>query len=400
MPGAYPGSDYQASEFAYISQNGNNDDGPAINQALTYINGQGGGRLLFSPGVTIRINTSIKMPSKTEISLPTSTTLQAGTTLVGPVIQNLDQVNGNTGIHISGGGAIDGNRPNVASSATDCINLAKCVGAAIFDISVFNAYRDGINLTSCDRPIIRPKVAFTNGRDGVRCTTCTFPLFHMPAFNNGQRIAGNGVTFATTSTDGSGIIEATDNQGSPTQQYGIQELAASGCNRNVFVGSCNGNVIAGSSFIGAASQLFTQPSLSSPTITTPTITSPTITGTVAGGATFTNPTLAGALMTGRLQRRMGAGVTAANNLTLGTDGDSFQISGTTQINLISETGWQNGSDLTLYFFSSVTVKNGQVASGSFDPIMLSNSTDFSAITGSTLTLKLFGGFWIEIGRKV
>ncbi len=106
---------------------------------------------------------------------------------------------------------------------------------------------------------------------------------------------------------------------------------------------------------------------------------------------------------GREQQRQGADVASANNLTLGTDGNQFLITGAVQINLLDSTGWQNGSIVRLYFGAGpITIKHGQTLSTTFLSINLLGSVDFVASLGSTLTLQLDVAagtrYWHEIGR--
>lgn len=107
---------------------------------------------------------------------------------------------------------------------------------------------------------------------------------------------------------------------------------------------------------------------------------------------------------GRVVENQGADVSSANNLVLGSDGNSWEITGTTQINLISNLGWQNGSIITLLFTSTPTVKHNQTTSSTNISIKLAGAVDFAATAGDTLTLLLseIGGTqgWREIGRAV
>lgn len=100
----------------------------------------------------------------------------------------------------------------------------------------------------------------------------------------------------------------------------------------------------------------------------------------------------------------GASVASANNVTLGTDGNTFEITGTTQINLINRTNYQNGSEITLLFTSNPTVKNGQTTSSNDITILLAGAADFSASANDVLKLILstVGGVvaWRETGRSV
>ena len=94
------------------------------------------------------------------------------------------------------------------------------------------------------------------------------------------------------------------------------------------------------------------------------------------------------MVTGRVLEKQGAAVASANNLVLGSDGNSFEITGTTQINLISNLSWQDGSKITLLFASTPTVKNGQTTSTTNIQILLAGGADFAATANDTLTLVL------------
>lgn len=107
---------------------------------------------------------------------------------------------------------------------------------------------------------------------------------------------------------------------------------------------------------------------------------------------------------GRMQGKQGADVASANNLVLGADGNAFEITGVTQVNLIANTNWQNGSEITLLFTSTPTVKHAQVTAGANITILLAGAADFVASAGDVLTLMLceIGGTqaWRETGRSV
>jgi len=98
----------------------------------------------------------------------------------------------------------------------------------------------------------------------------------------------------------------------------------------------------------------------------------------------------------------GASIASANNLTLGSDGNYFQITGATQINLIDTSNWLGGAWVTLKFNSTPTVKHNQAASGAFKPIMLAGAADFAATANDTLTLRYDStdSKWYEISRAV
>lgn len=119
----------------------------------------------------------------------------------------------------------------------------------------------------------------------------------------------------------------------------------------------------------------------------------------ANGVAITGGAIA---LSGRLQEKQGASFAAANNLTTGTDGNYFQVTGATQINLINSVGWQGGSMLRLKFNSTPTVKNNQGASTTFHPINLAGAVDFvaSALDVLTLTYDSTDSCWYETARSV
>jgi len=106
----------------------------------------------------------------------------------------------------------------------------------------------------------------------------------------------------------------------------------------------------------------------------------------------------------RNQFAQGADVASANNLSLGTDGNAFEITGTTTINLISSIGWQNGAVIRLVFSSSLTVTNNAGTSGTNINILLAGGANFSATANDCLTLMLceIGSVqnWVEVSRSV
>lgn len=129
---------------------------------------------------------------------------------------------------------------------------------------------------------------------------------------------------------------------------------------------------------------------------------------IAGtNVTITNPytfwAMAGiSKFDGRLQFAQGADVASANDLTLGTDGNTFEITGTTQINAISTSLWQNGSLIELMFTSTPTVMHNTAGGAGTAVVLLAGSGNFVATAGSRLGLKLseIGGTqaWREMYR--
>lgn len=97
---------------------------------------------------------------------------------------------------------------------------------------------------------------------------------------------------------------------------------------------------------------------------------------------------AGVKMSMRHQNAQGIDVVAANDLALGLDGNSFDITGNTQINRLSNTDFQVGAIVYLSFVGTPTVKHNQAAGGAFKEILLAGAVDFVATANDQLVLKL------------
>lgn len=111
-----------------------------------------------------------------------------------------------------------------------------------------------------------------------------------------------------------------------------------------------------------------------------------------------------AIFSYRVQDKQGADVASTNNLVLGGDGNVFEITGTTQVNLIANTNWQNGSMILLLFTGVVTVKNATATSGANITLLLAGAVDFVSAANNRLQLVLaeIGGTqaWREVSRSL
>ena len=106
----------------------------------------------------------------------------------------------------------------------------------------------------------------------------------------------------------------------------------------------------------------------------------------------------------RVNQKQGTDVASASTIALGNDGNTFEITGTTAVNLITSTGWQNGSKVTLIANENVTINNGTATSGSDITIKLAGAANFGMTANDTLTLVLSettagGQAWREIARS-
>lgn len=102
---------------------------------------------------------------------------------------------------------------------------------------------------------------------------------------------------------------------------------------------------------------------------------------------------------------MGSPVASGNNLKLGDGGNKFHITGTTTINDIQVSNWEDGSEVTLIFDSALTVQHNIPPSAGFARILLAGSGNFAAAPNSRLILmydktNIVTGTsaWLELAR--
>ncbi len=92
---------------------------------------------------------------------------------------------------------------------------------------------------------------------------------------------------------------------------------------------------------------------------------------------------------GRVAEANGADVASANTLTLGNDGNTFNITGNTQINLITTTGWAVGNWVTLCFKGGpITVANNQAPGATTAAIVMGSNGSYVADTNYVATFVL------------
>ncbi len=141
------------------------------------------------------------------------------------------------------------------------------------------------------------------------------------------------------------------------------------------------------------------------TTTTRTVTVPDADFTV-GGLSLTQTwsgtnTFARTVLTGRFEHDKGADVASGDAITLGTDGNVFDITGTTTINHINNTNWQIGSYVILHFDGAVTLThNAGTLAGDEADLFLSGDTNYTTSAGDILTFILHDATsWQEISRN-
>ncbi len=97
---------------------------------------------------------------------------------------------------------------------------------------------------------------------------------------------------------------------------------------------------------------------------------------------------------------VGTATAAANDLTLPKNGNVFHITGTTQINAITTSGWPAGIEITLIFDSTPTVKNNTAGGGGTATFLLLGGADFAATANDVLKVVYDGTNFIEVSRSV
>lgn len=105
-------------------------------------------------------------------------------------------------------------------------------------------------------------------------------------------------------------------------------------------------------------------------------------------------------MYGRIMANKGDDIVAANDLALGKLGNSFTVTGNTTINAIFVGTWQKGSEVTLVFSGTPTVKHNTAGSAGTAVILLAGAVDFSATANDILSLYFDGIKWMEKCRTV
>jgi hypothetical protein len=102
---------------------------------------------------------------------------------------------------------------------------------------------------------------------------------------------------------------------------------------------------------------------------------------------------------GRIPNKRGADVASANDLTLGSDGTSFGITGSTDCKGIATAGWRAGSEAKLFLLGAITVKHNTAPSAGFAKFNLQGAADFVGASGAVLTVEYDGTVWQETARR-
>jgi len=109
----------------------------------------------------------------------------------------------------------------------------------------------------------------------------------------------------------------------------------------------------------------------------------------------------GMSMQSRLVGQQGSDIVSTSQVTLnGTNnGNTYVITGNTEINLINIFQWKDGARVTLKFSGTPRIRHNQTASGFYSPILLAAGEDLVMEAGDTLDLALIDGEWNEVSRS-
>lgn len=121
--------------------------------------------------------------------------------------------------------------------------------------------------------------------------------------------------------------------------------------------------------------------------------------------TSSSPTMRLQVYQGRFGMTQGTDVASvAGAIALSGNGNTFEITGTDAITLISNANWQNGSIIYLVFTSTATLTDGTANSGTDIGMELAGGANFTASADDVVTLVLseMGGTqrWREVARSV
>ena len=97
----------------------------------------------------------------------------------------------------------------------------------------------------------------------------------------------------------------------------------------------------------------------------------------------------------------GSDIASATNITIGTSGNTFDVTGTTTIEHFDNANWAVGSVVSLHFDGAVTLTNNAGGlSGAQANILLSGDANFTTATGDILTFLLHDSTnWQEVSRN-
>lgn len=107
---------------------------------------------------------------------------------------------------------------------------------------------------------------------------------------------------------------------------------------------------------------------------------------------------------GAIIGNQGTDIASGTTLVIPRDGNVFELTGTTAVNLITSTGYQDGFEITLIANESVTINNATATTGANITILLAGAANFAMTANDTLKLVLStttagSQAWRELSRS-
>jgi len=127
-------------------------------------------------------------------------------------------------------------------------------------------------------------------------------------------------------------------------------------------------------------------------------------GTVTSGTQWAIVVDSGASrFDGAIVGSQGTDIASSANIAIPRDGNTFELTGTTKVELISNIGYQDGMEITLIANENVTIDHATATSGTNITILLAGGADFDMTANDTLKLVLStttagGQAWRELSR--
>ncbi len=102
----------------------------------------------------------------------------------------------------------------------------------------------------------------------------------------------------------------------------------------------------------------------------------------------------------RLNLSKGEDIASANDITLGSDGNIFDITGTTAVMRINPTNWKPGAVVLLQFDDACVVHTGEgTDTDTAKSLALTGAADYTTVAGDVLGLYYDGALWQEMFRS-
>lgn len=101
-------------------------------------------------------------------------------------------------------------------------------------------------------------------------------------------------------------------------------------------------------------------------------------------------TIEGVQVTCRLREGVNADLASAGTITFGLDGNSCDVTGTTTVDKISESNWDEGSSIQAFFTAALTIRHNNNGSGGAGAIMLAGSINVLTVASCRFVFQLRG----------